>query len=128
MKRNLEQRIETMDVKDKIFDVIVPTEEESEIKDGQRRPVGSGVGSRRLAEAAQEGVCAPHAAARMGGLNFPRASGVHEMGLRALVQIFVMDQHGRAQFAGCAVAESPFAPVAVIGGHVAVDVQPAIGR
>ncbi|MEE8363537.1 MAG: transcription termination/antitermination protein NusG [Dehalococcoidia bacterium] len=39
VKRNLEQRIETMDVKDKIFDVIVPTEEEIEIKDGQRRPV-----------------------------------------------------------------------------------------
>ena len=39
VKRNLEQRIETMDVKDKIFDVVVPTEEEIEIKDGQRRPV-----------------------------------------------------------------------------------------
>ncbi|MCH8816372.1 MAG: transcription termination/antitermination protein NusG, partial [Chloroflexi bacterium] len=36
VKRNLEQRIETMDVKDKIFEVIVPTEEEIEIKDGQR--------------------------------------------------------------------------------------------
>ena len=30
VKRNLEQRIETMDVKDKIFDVVVPTEEEIE--------------------------------------------------------------------------------------------------
>ena len=28
-----------MDVKDKIFDVVVPTEEEIEIKDGERRPV-----------------------------------------------------------------------------------------
>ena len=37
VKRNLEQRIETMDVKDKIFDVVVPTEEEIEIKDGQRK-------------------------------------------------------------------------------------------
>ena len=39
VKRNLEQRIETMDVKDKIFNVVVPTEEEVEIKDGQRRSV-----------------------------------------------------------------------------------------
>ena len=39
VKKNLELRVETMDVKDKIFQVIVPTEEELEIKDGQRRPV-----------------------------------------------------------------------------------------
>ncbi len=39
VKKNLEQRIETMDVKDKIFQVVVPTEEEIEIKDGRRRPV-----------------------------------------------------------------------------------------
>ena len=30
VKKNLEQRIQTMDVKDKIFQVIVPTEEEME--------------------------------------------------------------------------------------------------
>lgn len=36
---NLEQRIETMGMKDKIFDVVVPTEEEIEIKDGKRRTV-----------------------------------------------------------------------------------------
>ena len=35
----MEQRIETMDVKDKIFRVIVPTEEEIEIRDGRRRSV-----------------------------------------------------------------------------------------
>lgn len=39
VKKNLEQRIESMDVKDKIFQVVVPTENEIEIRDGQRRPV-----------------------------------------------------------------------------------------
>ncbi|NPA26667.1 MAG: transcription termination/antitermination protein NusG [Chloroflexi bacterium] len=39
VKRNLEQRIESMGMKDKIFEVIVPTEEEIEIKDGKRRIV-----------------------------------------------------------------------------------------
>ncbi|GAB4534953.1 MAG: transcription termination/antitermination protein NusG [Anaerolineales bacterium] len=39
VRHNLEQRIETMDMKDKIFDVIVPTEEEIEVKDGKRRSV-----------------------------------------------------------------------------------------
>ena len=37
MKKNLEQRIQTMDVKDKIFQVVVPTEEEMEYKDGQKK-------------------------------------------------------------------------------------------
>jgi transcriptional antiterminator NusG len=35
----IEQRIETMGMRDKIFDVIVPTEEEIEVKDGKRRTV-----------------------------------------------------------------------------------------
>lgn len=35
----IEQRIETMGMVDKIFDVIVPTEEEIEVKDGKRRTV-----------------------------------------------------------------------------------------
>ena len=39
VKRNLELRIETMDMQDKIFRVVVPTEDEIEIKDGQRKPV-----------------------------------------------------------------------------------------
>ncbi len=39
VKQNLEQRVATMDMKHKIFEVIVPTEDEIEIKDGQRRPV-----------------------------------------------------------------------------------------
>jgi transcriptional antiterminator NusG len=39
VKANLEHRIESMDVSDKIFQVVVPTEEEIEIKDGQRRTV-----------------------------------------------------------------------------------------
>jgi len=39
VKKNLDQRIETMDLKDKIFEVIVPTEEEIEIRYGQRRSV-----------------------------------------------------------------------------------------
>lgn len=38
VKRNLDLRIESMDVKDKIFEVVVPTEEEIEIKDGKRIP------------------------------------------------------------------------------------------
>jgi transcriptional antiterminator NusG len=39
VRHNLEQRIETMGMKDKIFDVIVPTEEEIEVKEGKRRTV-----------------------------------------------------------------------------------------
>ncbi len=39
MKANLEHRIESMDVKDKIFQVVVPTEDEIEIRNGQRRTV-----------------------------------------------------------------------------------------
>ena len=39
VKKNLELRIETMDVKDRIFQVIVPTEDEVEIKDGRRKSV-----------------------------------------------------------------------------------------
>ena len=39
VKKNLEQRIETMDLKDRVFEVIVPTEEEIEIREGQRRSV-----------------------------------------------------------------------------------------
>lgn len=37
VKKNLEQRIETMGMQNKIFRVVVPTEEEVEIRDGQRR-------------------------------------------------------------------------------------------
>ena len=37
VKRNLDQRIATMDMKDKIYQVIVPTEDEIEIKNGQRK-------------------------------------------------------------------------------------------
>ncbi|MBI3943262.1 MAG: transcription termination/antitermination protein NusG [Chloroflexi bacterium] len=37
VKRNLESRIETMGVADQIFEVVVPTEEEVELKSGQRR-------------------------------------------------------------------------------------------
>ncbi len=39
VKRNLETRIETMGVQDKIFEVIVPTEETIELRDGVRRRV-----------------------------------------------------------------------------------------
>lgn len=39
VRHNLEQRIDTMGMKDKIYDVVVPTEEEIEVKDGQRRTV-----------------------------------------------------------------------------------------
>jgi transcriptional antiterminator NusG len=37
VRYNLEQRIDTMGMKDKIFDVVIPTEEEIEVKDGKRR-------------------------------------------------------------------------------------------
>ena len=39
VKTNLNHRIDSMDVEDKIFQVVVPTEDEMEIKDGQRRKV-----------------------------------------------------------------------------------------
>ena len=39
VKKNLEHRIESMDVRDQIFQVVIPTEEEIEIRDGQRRTV-----------------------------------------------------------------------------------------
>jgi len=37
VKANLEQRIESMGMQDRIFQVVVPTEEEIEVRDGQRR-------------------------------------------------------------------------------------------
>ncbi len=43
VKKNLESRIETMDMSEKIFEVIVPTEEEIEIHNGQRRTVNKKV-------------------------------------------------------------------------------------
>lgn len=39
VRHNLEQRIETMGMKDRIFDIVVPTEEEIEVKEGKRRTV-----------------------------------------------------------------------------------------
>lgn len=39
VRHAIEQRIETMGMTDSIFDVIVPTEEEIEVKDGKRRTV-----------------------------------------------------------------------------------------
>jgi transcription termination/antitermination protein NusG len=39
VKTNLEHRIATMDMKDKIFQVVIPVEDEVEVKDGQRRTV-----------------------------------------------------------------------------------------
>ncbi len=39
VRHNLEQRIETMGMKDRIFDVVVPTQEEIEVKDGKRRTI-----------------------------------------------------------------------------------------
>ena len=39
VKQNLIHRIETMEMQDQIFRVIVPTEEEIEIKNSQRRTV-----------------------------------------------------------------------------------------
>jgi len=39
VRHNLEQRIETMGMKDMIFDVVIPTQEEIEVRDGKRRTV-----------------------------------------------------------------------------------------
>jgi transcriptional antiterminator NusG len=39
VRHAIEQRIETMGMENKIFDVVVPTEEQIEIKDGKRRTV-----------------------------------------------------------------------------------------
>ena len=39
VQKNLEQRVSTMDVKDKILNVVVPTEEEVEISEGERKTV-----------------------------------------------------------------------------------------
>ncbi len=39
VKANLEHRIQTMDAQDLIFRVVIPTEEEIEIREGQRRTV-----------------------------------------------------------------------------------------
>lgn len=43
VKQNLEHRIESMDMRGSIFHVVVPTEEEIEIKNGQRRTVNKKV-------------------------------------------------------------------------------------
>jgi transcriptional antiterminator NusG len=37
VRHNLEQRIESMNMKDQIFDVVIPTQEEIEVRDGKRR-------------------------------------------------------------------------------------------
>jgi transcriptional antiterminator NusG len=39
VKKNLEHRIESLGMQNKIFEVVVPTEDEIELKDGQRRTV-----------------------------------------------------------------------------------------
>jgi transcription termination/antitermination protein NusG len=39
VRHNLEQRIESMGMKDRIFDVVIPTQEEIEVKEGKRRVV-----------------------------------------------------------------------------------------
>jgi transcriptional antiterminator NusG len=39
VKKNLEHRIESLAMQNKIFEVVVPTEDEIELKDGQRRTV-----------------------------------------------------------------------------------------
>lgn len=39
VRYNLEQRIETMGMKDRIFDVVIPTQEEIEVREGKRRSI-----------------------------------------------------------------------------------------
>ncbi len=43
MQTNLEHRVRSMDAQDKIFQVVIPTENEIEIKDGQKRTVAKKV-------------------------------------------------------------------------------------
>ena len=38
VRKNLEQRIQSLDMQDKIFQVVVPTEDEIVLKDGKRIP------------------------------------------------------------------------------------------
>ncbi len=39
VKKNLEQRIKSMDTEGEIFEIVIPTEEEIEVRNGQRRTV-----------------------------------------------------------------------------------------
>jgi len=39
VRYNLEQRIESMGMRDRIFDVVIPTQEEIEVRDGKRRSI-----------------------------------------------------------------------------------------
>ena len=39
VKANLEKRVETMGMQDKIFRVVIPEEEETDFKDGKKRTV-----------------------------------------------------------------------------------------
>ncbi len=39
VRHNLEQRIDSMGMKEKIFDVVIPTQEEIEVKDGKRKTI-----------------------------------------------------------------------------------------
>jgi len=39
VRYNLEQRIESMGMKDRIFDVVIPTQEEIEVREGKRRSI-----------------------------------------------------------------------------------------
>ncbi len=39
VKKNLEQRIKFMDSRDEVLEVVIPTEEETEVRNGQRRAV-----------------------------------------------------------------------------------------
>lgn len=39
VRYNLEQRIESMGMKDSIFDIVIPTQEEIEVRDGKRRSI-----------------------------------------------------------------------------------------
>lgn len=43
VKTNLEHRIKSMDMEDRIFQVVIPTESEIEVRDGQRRTVSKKV-------------------------------------------------------------------------------------
>jgi transcriptional antiterminator NusG len=43
VKRNLEQRVKSMDAESQVFQVVIPTEQEIEVREGQRRTVAKKV-------------------------------------------------------------------------------------
>lgn len=63
--RNLRQRIESMDMEDKIFDVLIPTEKKIRIKDGKRKVVRKQIAAAKRAGTQTAAAARARAAAGM---------------------------------------------------------------